>query len=138
MCDSVSKADLLSDHFNSKQSRESVDLPLTSHGSINFMPFAFRSSEVNLGVSCYLDLDPFDVIGPLGICFQFFLREQLMSPPLVVAQCSGGFFAWVFSLLAEDKENHPNFERSIVLLCCKLPTDCITPILSKVFERLVS
>ena len=29
MCESVGKADLLSDHFDGKQSRESVDLPLT-------------------------------------------------------------------------------------------------------------
>ena len=33
MCESVSKADLLSDHFDSKQSRESVDMPLTFHPS---------------------------------------------------------------------------------------------------------
>ena len=30
---SVGKADLLSDHFYSKQSREAVDLPLTCHPS---------------------------------------------------------------------------------------------------------
>ena len=29
MCESVGKADLLLDHFDSKQSREAVDLPLT-------------------------------------------------------------------------------------------------------------
>ena len=29
VCESVGKADLLSDHFDSKQSKESVDLPLT-------------------------------------------------------------------------------------------------------------
>ena len=28
-CESVGKADLLSDHFDSKQSRKAVDLPLT-------------------------------------------------------------------------------------------------------------
>ena len=31
VCESVGKADLLSDHFVSKQSREDVDLPLTCH-----------------------------------------------------------------------------------------------------------
>ena len=30
VCGSVGKADLLSDHFDSKQSREAVDLPLTA------------------------------------------------------------------------------------------------------------
>ena len=29
VCESVGKADLLSDHFDRKQSREAVDLPLT-------------------------------------------------------------------------------------------------------------
>ena len=33
MCYSVGKADLLSDHFDSKQSRESVDMPLTCNVS---------------------------------------------------------------------------------------------------------
>ena len=31
VCESVGKADLLSDHFDSKQSRDAVDLPLTCH-----------------------------------------------------------------------------------------------------------
>ena len=33
VCESVGKADLLSDHFDSKQSREAVDLPLTRRPS---------------------------------------------------------------------------------------------------------
>ena len=33
VCESVGKADLLSDHFDSKQSRESVDLLVTCHPS---------------------------------------------------------------------------------------------------------
>ena len=45
-CDSVGKADLLLDHFDSKQSRESVDLPLTCHPSPSLVTFAFRSDEV--------------------------------------------------------------------------------------------
>ena len=46
VCESVGKADLLSDHFDSKQSREAVDLPLTCHPSNSLTTFAFRSSEV--------------------------------------------------------------------------------------------
>ena len=38
MCESVGKADLLSDHFDSKQYRESVDLPLTCH-HLPHLPF---------------------------------------------------------------------------------------------------
>ena len=46
VCESVGKADMLSDHFDSKQSREAVDLPLTCHPSPSLTTFAFRSSEV--------------------------------------------------------------------------------------------
>ena len=48
VCESVGKADLLSDHFDSKQSRESVDLPITCHPSPSLVTFAL----VRLGVSC--------------------------------------------------------------------------------------
>ena len=44
--DSVGKADLLSDYFDGKQPRESVDLPLTCHLSPSLIAFAFRSIEV--------------------------------------------------------------------------------------------
>ena len=46
VCKSVGKADLLSDHFDSKQSREAVDLPLTCHPSPSLTTFAFRKREV--------------------------------------------------------------------------------------------
>ena len=42
VCESVGKADLLSDDFDTKQSREAVDLPLTCHPSPSFTTFAFR------------------------------------------------------------------------------------------------
>ena len=42
VCESVGTADLLSDHFDSKQSREAVDLPLTCHSSPSLTTFAFR------------------------------------------------------------------------------------------------
>ena len=42
VCESVGKADLLSDHFDSKQSREAVDLPLSCHPSPSLTTFAFR------------------------------------------------------------------------------------------------
>ena len=44
MCESVCKADLLSGHFDRKQSMESDDLPLTCHPSPSFEIFSFRSS----------------------------------------------------------------------------------------------
>ena len=74
VCESVGKADLLSDHFDGKQSRESVDLPLTCHLSPSLTSFAFRSSEVR---RLLLDLDLYGCSDP-WVCFLFFLRELLM------------------------------------------------------------
>ena len=71
MCESVGKADLLSDHFECKQSRAWVDLPITCHPSPRLTSFAFRSSEVR---SLLLDLDPYGDSDPLGI-FPPFLKR---------------------------------------------------------------
>ena len=54
--ESVGKADLLSENFDSKRSRESVDLPLNCHRFPCLITFAFRSSEVR---RLLLDLDPY-------------------------------------------------------------------------------
>ena len=53
MCESVGKADLLSEHFDSKQSREAVDMLLTCHPSPSLTSFVFRSREFR-----HLLLDP--------------------------------------------------------------------------------
>ena len=71
VCESVGIADLLSDHFDGKQSRESVDLPLTCHPSPSLTSFAFRSCEVR---RLMLDLDPYGGSDPLGI-FPLFLKR---------------------------------------------------------------
>ena len=77
----VGKADLLSDYFDSKQCRESVDLPLTCHPSPSLSTFAFRSSEV---MRLLLDLDPYGGTDPLGV-FPLFLKRtaDVMAPVLV-------------------------------------------------------
>ena len=46
VCESVGKADMLSAHFDGKQSRDPVDLPSTCHPSPSLTIFAFRSREV--------------------------------------------------------------------------------------------
>ena len=70
VCKSAGKTDLLSDHFNSKQSMEAVDLPLTCHPSPMRTIFAFRSREVR---RLLLDLDPYFGTDPLGM-FPLFLK----------------------------------------------------------------
>ena len=76
-CESVGKADLLWDHFNSKQSMEAVDLPLTCHPSPSLTTFAFRSREVR---RLLLDLALMVALTNWA-CFLFFLRELLMLLP---------------------------------------------------------
>ena len=70
MCKSIGKATLLSDHFDSKQSREAVDLPLICY-LFSITTFAFRSSEVR---RLLLDLDPSGGTDPLGV-FTVFLKR---------------------------------------------------------------
>ena len=71
VCESVGKANLLSDHFDGKQSRESVDQPLTCHPSTRLTSFTFRSSEVR---RLLLDLDPYGGSDPLDM-FPLFLKR---------------------------------------------------------------
>ena len=85
VCESVGEADLLSDHFDSKQSREAVDLPLTCHLSPSFTTFAFRSSEVR---SLLLDLDPYGRTDPLGIFPLAYIKGYVSSckPSLLIGK----------------------------------------------------
>ena len=55
VCESVGKADLLSDHFDIKQSREAVDLAVICHPTPSLTTFAFKLREVR---RLLLDLDP--------------------------------------------------------------------------------
>ena len=82
VCESVGKADLLSDHFDSKQSREAVDLPLTCHPSPSHTTFALTSREVR---HLLLDLDPCSGTDPLGM-FPLFRKRtaDIMGPRLSV------------------------------------------------------
>ena len=107
VCESVGKADLLSDHIDSKQSREAADLPLTFHPSPSHTTFAFRSSEVR---RLLLDLDPYGGTDPLGI-FPLFLKTTAMTWPPVLVLCFGGLFVWVVSQLAGDRPMSPQFRK---------------------------
>ena len=116
-CEFVGKDDLLSDHFDNKQSREAVDPPLTCHQSPSLTTFAFRSREVR---RLYIYLDPYGGTDPLGM-FPLFLKRtaDVMAPRLSVVIC--GLFVWLVSRLAGDRPMSPNSERPTVLLCCQFP-----------------
>ena len=82
MCESVDKADLLSDHFDSKQSNESVDLLVNCHPSPSLITFAFRLSEVKL---LLLDLDPCGCTDSLGMFPRLLKRTaDVLAPCLSV------------------------------------------------------
>ena len=135
VCASVGKADLLSDHFDSKQSRKAVDLPLTCHPSPSLTTFAFRSSEVR---HLLLDLDPYGGTDPLGM-FPLFIKRtaDVMAPRLRV----------VFRRLFHLGSFPACWRQANVIPIPKGPPSSsvenyrpisITSVLSKVFERLVS
>ena len=130
---SVDKADLLSDHLDSKQSMEAIDLLLTCHPSPSFTTFTFRSSEVSL-----VRLGPLWWHDPLGM-FRIFLKRtaDVMAPCLSV----------VFRRLVRLGSFPACWRQANVTQIPKSPQSSsvanyqpisITSVLSKVFERLVS
>ena len=81
VCESVGKADLLWDYFDSKQSREDVDLMLTCQPSPSLTTFAFRSREVR---RLLLDLGSYGGTDPLGKFPQFLKRTADVMTPMLV------------------------------------------------------
>ena len=82
MCESVGKADLLSNRFDSKPSREAVDLPLTCDPSPSLTTFTFLSREVGRPL---LDLEPYGGTDPLDMLSLFLQRTaDVMAPILSV------------------------------------------------------
>ena len=121
LCESVGQADLLLDHFDSKNSRKSVNLPFTCHHSLSLTTFAFRSSEVG---RLLWYLDPYCGIDPLGMYPHFLkrtadyahiLRHTVVFRRLVRLGSFPG--------LRETGQCHLNSKKSSVLLCCQLLTD---------------
>ena len=134
VCESVGNSDLLSDHFDSKQFKEAVDLPLTCHPS-PLTTFAFRPREVR---RLLLDLHHYGGAGPLGM-FPLFLKRtaDVMALRLSV----------VFRRLVRLCSFPPCWRQANITPIPKGPPSSsvadyrmisITSVLSKVFEHLVS
>ena len=105
VCESVGKTDLLSDHFDSKHSREAVDLPLTCHPSHSLPPLP--ACRERSGISCWT----WTLIVALThwVCFLFFLGELMLLP--LILMYFGGMFVWVVSCLAGDRPLSPQFRK---------------------------
>ena len=89
VCESVGKSDLLPDHNDSKQSRDSVDLPSSCHPSASFITFAFRSNEV---VRLLLELAPM-VQYPLSNILRGRLTFWFLYLSGISAASSFGYFS---------------------------------------------
>ena len=133
-CELVGMADLLLDHFDSKQSREAVDLLLTCLPSPSLTTFAFRLSEVKRLTWTWTLV----VALTHWVCFLFFLRELIMLWPHVLVKCFGGLFVWVVSRLAGEANVTPIPKGPPSSSVANYRPISITSVLSKVSERLVS
>ena len=106
VCESVGKADMLSAHFDGKQSRDPVDLPSTCHPSPSLTTFVFRSREVKY---LLLDLDSYGGTDPLGM-FPLFLKKTAVFLALVLLWYFGCSFVWVTFLFAGEWLMSPQFQ----------------------------
>lgn len=133
--DPLEKAELLSRHFDGKQSRVSLDLPATCHPAPEFRSFAFRSSEVFKLLS---DLDSAGGVDPTG-AFPLFFKEMagFLAPRL----------SRIFRLMVKGGNFPMSWRHANVVpvpkgaaspLVANYRPISITAVLSKVFERLLS
>ena len=135
VCESVGKADLLSAYFDGKQSRDPVDLSSTCHLSLSLTTFAFRSREAK---RLLLDFDFYGGTDLLGM-FPLFLKKTavVLAPHLGVVfrrlLRSGSFpVCWRVANVTPIPKGPPFSSAS------NYRPISLTPILSKVFDRLLS
>ena len=102
-CEWVVMADLLSNNFYGKQSRMSIDLPLTCYSSPITSHLAFKSREV---MHLWLDLDHYG--GTDSFCMFPLFRELIFWLPVSV-KWFGGLFVWLVSRLAGNRLMSPKF-----------------------------
>ena len=129
------KAKLLADHFRSKMSREAVEIPSGCFPSPTLNTVAFRSSEL---LNILQNLDEHGGVDTNGLFPSFFKRfAKIFAPKLAVLfrkLIKGGNFpecwkeASITPIPKEGSSCHPKDYRPI----------SITPILSKVFERILA
>jgi hypothetical protein len=135
VADPVLKAELLSSFFDSKQSREDIELPHSCHPLPKLTSFAFRSRAV---LKLLLGLDSYGGVDPLGF-FPLFFKEiapVFASKLSVIFRCllrAGSFPAcWRCADVVPIPKG----------MVSSMPKDyrpiSITPVLSKVFESLIS
>ena len=128
------KAELFSEHFDSKQSRRTLELPATCNVQPRLTRFAFRSGEVRKFLA---DLDADGGSDPLGFFPLFFKRiSRILAPKasrLFRFLLRSGSFpkAWRCANII------PIPKGPVSDSCSEYRPISITPVLSKVYERVV-
>ena len=128
------KAGLLSNHFDSKLSRAVLDLPPTCHPEPRLSAFAFRSREV-FRLLC--DLDAGGGVDPTGIFPLFFKNTAEFLAPKI----SKIFRSLVRRGSFPESWRHahvvPVPKGPVTPLVCNYRPISITPVISKVFEKVI-
>ena len=133
--DPAGKAELLSTWFDSKQSRDIVELPQTYHPWPAFCGIAFRAREVERHL---LDLDLNGGVDPSGCFPMFFSKDcfcfcsKLSRLFRRLLSCGEFLLRWRIAHVT------PIRKVPLSALVCNYRPILIRPVLSKVFERLIS
>ena len=129
------KATLLANVFDGKQSDEVLTLPQSCHPEAKLTTIAFRSRETE---RLMLDLEPYGGSGPDGIFPLFFIKTAHFLAPKIAVIFRKLTRVGKFSLCWR-RANITSTSKSVTAGSC--PSDyrpiSITPILSKIFERLL-
>ena len=133
---SLSQATLFADVFDGKQSNGSLTMPQSCLPEVKLTTFAFHSGEVK---KLLLELEPYDGAGPDDIFPLFFVKTANYLAPKIstvlrkLVRIGGFSMCWRVGNIA------PVLKSGIASSC---PSDyrpiTITPVLSKVFERLLA
>ena len=133
--DPAGKAELLSTWFDSKQSRDIVELPQTCHPMPAFCGIAFRAREVERHL---LDLDPNGGVDPSGCFPMFFSKTASVLAPKLSCLFRRLLRGGEFPLEWRIADVTPIPKGPLSALVCNYRPISITPVLSKVFERLIA
>ena len=130
------KATPFANIFEEKQSGEELTLPQSCHPEARLTTIAFRSSEIE---QLMLNLDPYGGSGPDGMFPLFFIKTAHFLAPKIAVVFRKLTREGKFSLFWRIANITPT-SKSVTAGSC--PSDyhpiSITPILSKLFERLLA
>ncbi len=133
--DSKAKADLLLRHFDSKQLRDDITIPSGCHECPQFTSFAFRSSEV---LRILTDLDSYGGVDPLGFFPLLFKKLAAVFAPQISILFRKLFRFGSFPTSWRSACVTPVPKGSLSPVVSNYRPISITPVLSKVFEKLLS